>query len=407
MDAQTTLFLADWIAPIESPAFQDGGFAVQAGRIVAMGSRESIKRADPNAEVHDFGNAVVLPGLVNAHTHLELSSCTAGNSPGGTFAQWILSMRQRMQNPDATTAAKLGIDQCVRFGVTCVGDITQKAAITRPVLAGSPLRAISFGEVLGLGAFRHRFDELFGPAVDRKHDTPKLKIGLTPHAPYTVDIDGYRACLQFARANQLPLATHLAETFDELTFLQSSMGPFRWVWEQLGTWREGVPTFQGSPIAMAQAVGLLDYPTLLAHVNYCDNQELEILSRGQASVVYCPRTHKYFGHPPHRWREMLAQGMNVAVGTDSCASSPDLNLLDDLRLLRKIAPEIPVQTIWEMGTIRGARALGMQREIGSLQPGKFADFLVFDSTASDPLEAILQSAAIPKSVWIDGKRIGD
>jgi cytosine/adenosine deaminase-related metal-dependent hydrolase len=130
-----------------------------------------------------------------------------------------------------------------------------------------------------------------------------------------------------------------------------------------------------------------------------------MLSRGKASVVYCPRTHRYFGHPAHRWRDMLARGINVAVGTDSCASSPDLNLVDDLRLLRRIAPEIPAETIWEMGTIRGARALGMENEIGSLAVGKHADLIAFAASGNNPLEDILSHAANPTSVWMDGAQI--
>jgi cytosine/adenosine deaminase-related metal-dependent hydrolase len=146
-------------------------------------------------------------------------------------------------------------------------------------------------------------------------------------------------------------------------------------------------------------------PTLLAHVNYCDDDELELLSGGQASVVYCPRTHAYFQHPPHRWREMLARGINVAVGTDSCASSPDLNLVDDLRLLRRLASDMPAKQLWELGTIRAARALGMEHEIGSLTPGKRADLVVFNVRGGDALEQILHGRQLPNSVWIDAARV--
>src|SRR5205814_3937646 len=122
------------------------------------------------------------------------------------------------------------------------------------------------------------------------------------------------------------------------------------LWNMLGLWADPVETFRGSPIEFAKSVGVLDEPTLLAHVNYCDDAELATLSRGRASVVYCPRTHRYFGHPPHRWREMLARGINVVVGTDSCASSPNLNIVDELRLLHEIAPDFPVESIWKMTT---------------------------------------------------------
>jgi cytosine/adenosine deaminase-related metal-dependent hydrolase len=138
-------------------------------------------------------------------------------------------------------------------------------------------------------------------------------------------------------------------------------------------------------------------------VNYCDDDELDILAGGKASVVYCPRTHRYFGHPPHRWREMLARGINVAVGTDSCASSPDLNLVDDLRLLHQIAPEVPAQALWEMATLRSAQAIAVTDQAGSISTGKQADFVVFPARSQDPLRAILESDIRPEAVWIAGE----
>jgi cytosine/adenosine deaminase-related metal-dependent hydrolase len=151
---------------------------------------------------------------------------------------------------------------------------------------------------------------------------------------------------------------------------------------------------------------LLNYPlVLLAHVNYCDDSELDLLSRGVASVAYCPRTHAYFGHPPHRWREMLAQGVNVCVGSDSRASSPDLNLVDDLRLMHRLAPEVPPATLWEMATLRGARALGMSVGWGTLTPGKFADCVALPATTEDPLREILEGSVLPLAVWADGREV--
>ncbi|HWP39831.1 MAG TPA: amidohydrolase family protein, partial [Tepidisphaeraceae bacterium] len=143
----------------------------------------------------------------------------------------------------------------------------------------------------------------------------------------------------------------------------------------------------------------------LAHVNYCEQSDLELLSRGQASVVYCPRTHRYFGHPPHRWREMLACGINLAVGTDSCASSADLNIVQDLRLLHQMAPDMPSQALWRLATVAAARALGMHDSIGSLTVGKRADMVAFPvarGDGDDPLGAILRDQRTPTGVWIDG-----
>ena len=137
-------------------------------------------------------------------------------------------------------------------------------------------------------------------------------------------------------------------------------------------------------------------------MNYCDDEEIDLLAVGRASVVYCPRTHDYFGHPPHRWREMLARGINVAVGTDSCASSPDLNLVDDLRLLHRIAPEVSAQRLWEMATVRAARAIGSSA--GTIEIGRPADLVAFEAPGDEPLREVLESQRLPLGVWAAGER---
>jgi len=411
-----TLITAGWVAPMDGPIIRNGAVVIADGRIVAVGAaRQLLASHGHHSCRQDLPEAILLPGLVNPHTHLELSTCRCDDSPPGSFAEWILSIRQRMRegsqpgaDPEQSVrlAVEAGIQQCLRFGVTTVGDISQQMHLTRPVLRDAPIRVVSFGEVLGLGGLRWRFDELLPRAIDRSMESSKLRVGLTPHAPYTVDLPGYQQCIQIARQQRLPLATHLAETVEERQFIEHHSGPLRRIWEQIGAWVEPVATFRGgTPVAMAQAIGLLEYPTLLAHVNYCEQSDLELLSRGQASVVYCPRTHRYFGHPPHRWRDMLACGINLAVGTDSCASSPDLNIVDELRLLQQIAPDMPSQALWRLATVASARALGMHDSIGSLTVGKRADMVAFPvarGDGDDPLGAILRDQRIPTGVWIDG-----
>jgi cytosine/adenosine deaminase-related metal-dependent hydrolase len=299
-----------------------------------------------------------------------------------------------------------GVEQCARFGVTSLGDI--KSRFIRDgrmmmALLSNAVRFTSYGEVTAMAQRRELLDERLGDAVEEPEDTPGVRVGVSPHAPYSIEDGGYRRCLAIARERGLPLTTHLAETPDEAEFLATHTGPFRDLWARLGAWDDRVPAFDGGPIRYAQALGLLDYErTLLAHVNYCDDDELAILARGKASVVYCPRTHRYFGHPPHRWREMLATGINVAVGTDSCASSPDLNLVDDLRLLHEIAPEVEPRLLWEVATVRGARAIDAPR-VGSLTPGQYADVVAFAVSSADPLREILESRIEPVRVWCGGR----
>jgi cytosine/adenosine deaminase-related metal-dependent hydrolase len=316
------------------------------------------------------------------------------------FVPWLLAVMSAKTNPQS--AVWLGVSQCLLFGVTCVGDITRQPSVVRQLLAIGGLRAISYGEVTAMAERRGLLEErvaaaLPGPGGDFLHP------GISPHAPYSIEPAGYSRCLAEAKSQGVAVTTHIAESPYEGEFLEHHTGPFRELWAKIGGWDDAVPRFAGGPIRYAKQLGLLDYPTLLAHVNYCDDAELAILARGRASVAYCPRTHAYFQHPPHRWRDMLAAGINVAVGTDSAASSGDLNLVDDLRLLHRIAPKFPVEQLWEMATTRAAKALLRDGEIGSLDNGKWADMIAFDAPGRDPLREILETDALPREIWIAGR----
>jgi cytosine/adenosine deaminase-related metal-dependent hydrolase len=398
----TKLFAA-WVAPMTGPPVRDAAVVIDAGTIVGFGSAAAIRRAFPSGEDLDLGSAVILPGLVNAHTHLELSHLTPVPKPAG-FVDWLLGLMQRAPagGVSPADAVKRGIEQSLRFGVTSVGDISAMPGITRPFLAASPLAGVSYGEVRAMAKRRGFLDERLAAAVAPVADG-RIVAGISPHAPYSIETHGYQRCLDAAIAAGLPLTTHLAESKDEAEFLADQTGPFRELWAVLDAWDDAVPRSVGGPIRFARDLGLLDYPTSLAHVNYCDDEELELLARGRASVVYCPRTHDYFGHPPHRWRDMLARGINVAIGTDSCASSPDLNLVDDLRLLHRIAPEIPVASLWELATTRAARAVGSNA--GTINIGRAADLVAFEISGDDPLREVLESDRLPVRVWAAGGRL--
>jgi len=390
---------------------RDAGVIFSHQRIEAIGPENDLHRTYPDAAIEDAGNSIILPGLINAHTHLELSHLRRGDPPTH-LADWIVktvmsqAARTGAAEPGAIQdAVRAGVRQCIAFGITSIGDISKQCIHTRPILRDGPLRVVSYGEIQAMAKRRGLLEERFAAAADTSCESDYLRVGVTPHAPYTVEPEGYARCLAFAKENNRPLATHLAETPEEATFLASHSGPFRHLWEVgVNAWDDAVPRFEGGPIRFARELGLLDYPTLLAHVNYCDDEELTILARGKASVVYCPRTHGFFGHPTHRWREMLARGINVAVGTDSCASSPDLNVVDDLRLLHRLAPEIPPAQLWEMATTRAARAIASP-DAGSIQPGHRTDFTAFPCKTNDPLREILERDILPSGVWINGRRI--
>ena len=402
---------AAWVAPVSGGILREGAVVMREGRIAAVGPADSVRSQYPGAMETELGEAVLLPGLVNAHAHLELSSVERPSRPG-SFVEWLgATMSQTLAKArDASyfvEAAQAGVKQSLNGGGTSVGDVSGSPFVReiRAALAGGHCRVTSYGEVTAMAQRRRRLEDRIAVATDASAIAPPVRMAISPHAPYSIEGAGYRRCLEVARSLHLPIMTHLAETPYEGEFLASHSGPFRRLWDAMKAWDDEVPTFRGGPIRYADTLGLLDYSrTLLAHVNYCDDAELGILAGGKASVAYCPRTHEYFGHPPHRFREMLGAGINVALGTDSCASSPDLNFVEELRLVHRIAPELPVETIWEMGTIRGAKAIGAD-DVGSLAVGKRADVVAFAVRTKEPLREILDSGVVPSGVWVGGRRV--
>lgn len=377
-----------------------------------MGPFSEVIQAHPDFLIHDLGSVLLLPGFVNAHAHLELSDRTPGQPPA-SLVDWLLGLMA--ESPPAggagdarlLAATRSGIAQCLQFGVTTVGDITRHPVLTRAAIGQSPLRAVSFGEVTAMAGRRPLLAGRIAAAMEPAHRAPRVTAAVSPHAPYSIEADGYMRCVSAALAAGVPIASHLAESADESEFLACQTGPFRQLWDTLGGWTDDVPRFAGGPIRLAKHVGLLDTPqSLLVHVNYADDDELELLASGKASVIYCPRTHDYFGHPPHRWRDMLDRGINVAIGTDSAASSPDLNLLDDLRWVHRLAPDFPLAELWSLGTTRAAKALGMAGRVGVLAAGAFADLIAFPVSGSNPLRNVLESDEGAIGVWIGGDRVG-
>jgi len=308
-------------------------------------------------------------------------------------------------------AVQRGRTLSLQAGVTTVGDITRLPAITRPVLADGPLRVLSFGEVIAVGALRHRLGDRLAAATDPSARSAFLEVGISPHAPYTLEPDGMRACASRAAACGLRMSMHLAETPEEALFTVRLTGPVRSFFKRHGVWDRRVPCPHLPPVEYAATAGVLGAETVLVHVNYVSDEEIDRIAASGAHVAYCPRTHEAFGHPPHSFRRMLDRGVNVCVGTDSLASNPSLSVLEELRFLRGRHPDMPAAVLIEMGTVRAARALGMDaqpRRVGAIAPGFWADLTVIplDPTGpADPLDNILQSRTDPLRTCVAGRWI--
>jgi cytosine/adenosine deaminase-related metal-dependent hydrolase len=290
-----TLLRAQWVAPMDRPPVRDGAVVFAGETIADVGDAATLARAHRGADEHDLGLGVLIPGLINAHVHLELSDMSRVGGATPALADWLIEVIKRMpqggEGDDAdrvTRAVEAGVAQCLRFGVTTVADITRLPLLTRPALRRSQLRVVSFGEIQAMAGRRHLLGPRLAAASDRTHEGDRLRVGLSPHAPYSVEPAAYARCVHLSRGEHFPIATHLAESPDEATFLTSHSGAFRKLWDFLQAWTDDVPRFAGGPIRFAKSLGLLDVPALLAHVNYCDDDELKLLAGGRASVVYCP-----------------------------------------------------------------------------------------------------------------------
>lgn len=394
-----------YVVPVDGPVIENGGVVIREGRIAAVG-RAADLHASP---VIDHGDAVICPGFINAHTHLELTLLAGKIPPSPDFVDWLKRLIGLLAAQPATLenvaeAVNLGIAQSLAAGVTSIGDITRRPAWSRGPLGGSPIRAVSFGEVIAMGRGRIQLRERLEAAASIECQTNRLHIGISPHSPYTVEPDGLRACADRGRRMNAPLCIHLAETAEEALFTQSRSGRFAEFLQEMGIGDEDIPTSGCTPVELCRATGGLGRRTIVAHGNYVSDADIAIIADSGASVAYCPRTHHAFGHPPHPFREMLRAGINVCIGTDSLASNPSLSILDELRFLHERHPDVATHELMAMGTIGGAAALGYADECGSLTVGKAADIVVIPLENGNQWDSFLESPQTPSAVYIDGVR---
>lgn len=397
------------VLPVDGQAIRNGGVLIERGRIVDVGSGKTL---DGSPGV-DFGDAVILPGLVNAHTHLELTHCAGKIPPGDDLIDWLkrlMAFSKARAGDDKLYASSAleGMRQSLTSGVTTVGDITSLPGTVRPALARGPLRVVSFGEVIAIGSRRHLLEDRLRAAIDRVGDSEYLNAAVSPHAPYTIEPAGIRACVEAAERLDLRLCMHLAESPEEAAFIRTRRGRWRTYLENLGVCGGSIECSGTTPVGLVEECGVLSDRTVLAHCNYVTQEEIELLASRKVHVAYCPRTHAAFGHEPHPFRSMLEAGVNVCVGTDSLASNPSLSVLDEIRHIRRVHPDMSGHILLEMATIRGARALGLDDQIGTLTAGKSADIAVvpFDMRGpDDPVQNILCSTMAPLATYVRGRRI--
>ena len=319
----------------------------------------------------------LIPPLVNTHTHLEFSSLQQPFSATGTFPDWIgrvLEWRSQVTH-DQSERIRLGVQESRNAAVRLVGDILTSPAATTDPHAWRGISAVLFREVIALSPERaitqladlQQHLQMLSAAESGED---RLLAGISPHAPYTVHPDVLQQMVQLACQYQAPLAMHLAETAEELQLLQQGSGPFAAMLKRMGVWDERV--FPGGRDPQDILEQLQQAPrSLVIHGNYLNDQHISWLAKNpQLTVVYCPRTHNFFQHPPHPFRSMRRAGVSVVLGTDGRSTNPDLSILRELQQVLMLHPDLSCQHILGMATTAAAAALGLPELSQPITPGR-------------------------------------
>jgi cytosine/adenosine deaminase-related metal-dependent hydrolase len=385
----SSFFRSKWLLPIDRPPVENGWIETHAGRIVRLG------RGTPPGPAADLGAAALLPGLVNAHTHLELSWMAGRVPPAGGMPEWIDAVMRLRRTPARggveVKAARAAARSMRATGTVLVGDVTNTLS-TVGALARAPLGGVVFHELLGFAvtdageAVRDAWRRV-DDASDQDSQAPPadpdsgassdgIAFSVVAHAPYSVSPALFGEIARSAR--QAPLSIHLAESAEEVEFLRTGRGPMRELLESLGVW---APTWEPpgcDPVQYIASLGYLQPGVLVVHGVHLTDDGLERLRQARAVLVTCPRSNIWVGAGAPRLSHFYASGVPVAVGTDSLASAASLNMFDELAEIRRLAPEVAAASILESATRVGARALGRGRDFGTLAAGKRAAFVAVD-----------------------------
>jgi len=368
---------AKYVMPSSHEIFEDGAVVVEGDELIEVGPYASVRREHLGTTV-DLGELALLPGFINAHTHLELSGLAGKLPPPKRFVEWIrglLRLREGIAPEEIERDVEEGIRQSLQGGTTTLVDVTFTGLSVEP-LRRSPIRKLVHLEVLGFdaersaaswGALRRRLEASPGDAL--------MTVGLSPHAPYSTSASLYRACVQLSGEEGYPLCSHVAETEEEEAFLRDGSGDFRELLEGLGVSLSGWTPPGKTPVQYLHALGFFSRSPLLVHGNYIRHEDIPILREGNITVVYCPRSHAYFGHERHPFEKLFALGVNVAVGTDSLASAPSLSVLDELKFLSRRHPHISPERVLTLAMLNGAKNLKVGARVGGLRAGWKADMV--------------------------------
>ena len=385
------LLTADWVVPVSGPPIHNGAVHVRGSRIAAVGPLGELIRDHPDDPLHEYPGATIVPGLVNAHTHLALT-CMKGLIPSQPFDEWISHVPGAMaalNSDDLAASTVYGAILSIVSGVTVVGDIAYGPESV-DIAADTGLGGAFYWEVFGItrDELPSRLRDLEYPGDPGRVRGDRLRCGISPHAPYTSGPGLLTAAYATARDQGAAFAVHAAESDAEARLLLDGTGPFAGLAASMAPDFE--PPGTGS-ISYLDELGILENAVAIHCVKVLP-AELPLLARTAAGVVVCPRSNVYLQNGSVPVRRMLDEGVTVGIGTDSLASNTDLDLMAEVRALRDVEPSITHEEALEMMTIRGAEVLGLDTHFGTLETGKQADVAVYRTTGDDPVVSLVENA---------------
>ncbi|HTH47882.1 MAG TPA: amidohydrolase family protein [Candidatus Limnocylindria bacterium] len=399
------------LLPISAPPVEDGAVLILGDRIRFAGAWGDL-RPHASGPVTDLGEAVLLPGLINAHCHLDYTHLAGQLAPPASFPDWIkaiLAAKAAWGFSEYAGSWLDGARQLLASGTTTVANIESVPELLDVCPLQTPLRVCSFLELTGVRSRRAPAEILAEAERLLVGITPgRGRVGLSPHSPYSTTPDLLRAAAATAQKHGWRLSSHVAESQAEFDMFMYRRGPmFEWLEHQ----RPADDCGRGSPVQHLDRCGLLGPTQLAAHVNYLWHDDARLLARRDTSVVHCPQSHAYFRHHCFPRPELSEAGVNLCLGTDSLASTrlrpgvpPTLSLFDEMRALATADSMMTPHQLLEMATINGARALGQQGRLGQLTPGAMADVIAvpFTGKLAEATAAVVHHQGPVPAVMING-----
>jgi len=407
------LLRARVVVPMTRPPIMDGAVLIKGKRIADVGRWRDLRNGHANNLI-DLGEVALIPGLVNAHCHLDYTDMAGQLLPPRVFTDWlklILVTKASWSQADYAQSWRHGAAMLLRTGTTTVADIETVPELLPEAWKSTPLRVMSFLEITGIRS-RREPKVILQEAVEkiRALGSDRCKAALSPHAPYSTLPELLRLSAQTAKQRKWRLSTHVAESALEFEMFARGRGEmFDWL-RRSG--RDMADCGQGSPVQHMAQCGALAENLLAVHVNYLGRNDTAVLAKTKVHVVHCPRSHSYFRHDRFPLKKLRKAEVNICLGTDSLVSvckprrqAVELSMFEEMRELSNKEPSVTAKTIFEMATKNGARALGMTGQVGELSQGAFADLVcvLYLGKAANVYDALLQHKGAVAGSMIDGK----